>query len=80
MLDKIIKETHEGLNLNKINDDLYLTNNQIKVLEKYDINYHTSIEQLLYNLEEILNEEDYPDLEEVSDKIAEFNYYHNTKK
>ena len=82
MLDDIIKETHDSLNLNKINDKLYLTNKQIEVLEKYDIEYHTSIEELLFKLEEILNDADgeYPDLEEVSNGIAEFNYYHNTNK
>jgi hypothetical protein len=80
MIDEIVKETHEGLNLNKINDNLYLTNKEIEVLDRYDIDYHTSIEELMFNLDEILNENDYEDLEEVSNSIAEFNYYHNTKK
>ena len=80
MIDEIVKETHEGLKLNKINDNLYLTNKEIEVLDRYDIDYHTSIEQLMFNLDEILNENDYEDLEEVSNSIAEFNYYHNTKK
>lgn len=80
MIDDIVKETHESLNLNKINDNLYLTNKQIEVLDRYDIDYHTSIEELMFNLDEILNENDYEDLEEVSNSIAEFNYYHNTKK
>lgn len=82
MLDDIIKETHESLNLNKINDKLYLTNKEIEVLEKYDIEYHTSIEELLFKLDEILNESngECTDLEEVSNSISEFNYYHNTNK
>ena len=80
MIDEIVKETHESLKLNRINDNLYLTNKEIEVLERYDINYNTSIEELIFNLEEILNENDYEDLEEVSNSISEFNYYHNTKK
>ncbi len=80
MIDEIVKETHESLKLNKINDNLYLTNKEIEVLDRYDIDYHTSIEELMFNLDEILNENDYEDLEEVSNSIAEFNYYHNTKK
>ena len=80
MIDEIVKETHEGLKLNRINDNLYLTNKEIEVLERYDIDYHTSIEELMFNLEEILNENDYEDLEEVSNSISEFNYYHNTNK
>lgn len=80
MIDDIVKETHESLKLNKINDNLYLTNKEIEVLDRYDIDYHTSIEELMFNLDEILNENDYEDLEEVSNSIAEFNYYHNTRK
>lgn len=80
MIDDIVKEIHESLKLNKINDNLYLTNKEIEVLDRYDIDYHTSIEELMFNLDEILNENDYEDLEEVSNSIAEFNYYHNTKK
>lgn len=82
MLDDIVKETHESLNYNKINDKLYLTNKEIEVLEKYDIDYHTSIEELLFTLDEILNDSngEYTDLEEVSNSISEFNYYHNTNK
>ena len=82
MIDDIVKETHDSLNLNKINDKLYLTNKEIEVLEKYDIEYHTSIEELMFKLEEILNESDgeYSDLEEVSNSISEFNYYHNVNK
>ena len=80
MIDDIVNKTHEDLKLNRINDNLYLTNKEIEVLERYDIDYHTSIEELMFNLDEILNENDYEDLEEVSNSIAEFNYYHNTNK
>lgn len=82
MLDDIIKETHDSLKLNQINDNLYLTNKEIEVLEKYDIDYNTSIDLLMFNLEEILNDSDgeLTDLEEVSNSIAEFNYYHNSNK
>lgn len=80
MIDEIVKKTHEDMKLNRINDNLYLTNKEIEVLERYDINYNTSIEELMFNLEEILNENDYEDLEEVSNSISEFNYYHNTNK
>jgi hypothetical protein len=82
MIDDIINETHEKMKLNKINDNLYLTNKEIEVLEKYDINYNTSIDLLMYELDEILNESrgELIDLEEVSNSIAEFNYYHNVNK
>ena len=73
MIDDIVNKTHEDMKLNRINDNLYLTNKEIEVLERYDINYNTSIEELMFNLEEILNENDYEDLEEVSNSISEFN-------
>ena len=82
MLDDIVNETHNSLKLNKINDKLYLTNKEIEVLDKYEINYKTSIDLLMYEIDEILNDSlgDLSDLEEVSNSIAEFNYYHNTNK
>lgn len=82
MIDEIVKETHDSLTLNKINDNLYLTNKQIEVLDRYDIEYkNKSIEELIYEIEDILNEDDsYSDLEEVSLGLSEFNYYHNTNK
>ena len=82
MIDDIVLKTHESLKLNKINDNLYLTNKEIETLEKYDIKYDTNIETLMFMIEEILNDSDgsMSDLEEVSSSIAEFNYYHNTNK
>lgn len=82
MIEDIIKETHKSMKLNKINDNLYLTNKEIEVLEKYNIDYHTDIKSLLFELDEILNDSygEYTDLEEVSSSIQEFNYYHNTNK
>jgi hypothetical protein len=55
-IDKIISETHNNISMNKINDNLYLSNNQISTLNKYNIEYKTkSINELIYELEEILN-------------------------
>ena len=83
IIDSIDKEAHASLSINKINDKLYLSKKQMEVLDRYDIEYKTkSIESLLYEIDDILNNsyEDLFDLEDVSKEIAEFNYYHNTKK
>ncbi len=82
MLDDIVNKSHNDLKLNKINDKLYLTNKEIDVLEKYDIDYHTSIDMLMFKIDEILNDStgELNDLEEVSSSISEFNYYHNVNK
>lgn len=82
MIDDIVRKTHDELKLNKINDSLYLTNKEIEVLEKYEIDYNTNIDMLMFELDEILNDSsgELTDLEEVSNSISEFNYYHNTNK
>ena len=62
---------------------IYLSDNDIKVLKKYNINYnkYSSLDSLIFDIEEILNEESgITDLEEISLKLAEFNYYNNTNK
>ena len=81
-LDDIVMNTHKNMSMNKINDNLYLSNNQIDILDRYNIEYKSkNIEELLFELDEILNNEnDYEDLEKLSLELAEFNYYYNTKK
>ena len=62
---------------------IYLSDNQIEVLNRYNINYkkYNSLSSLIFEIEEILNEEvDVDDLEDVSAKLSELNYYNNTEK
>ena len=85
------KEINEILNnidfennkLIKVNNNLYLTNNQIDILKRYNIDYETSnsIRDLMIKIEDILDyEEDIPELEELLDKLSERNYYEFTNK
>lgn len=72
--DSFVKKTSNGL---------LLSNDQINVLTKYGFDYkkYSNLKELLFDIENYLNEEtDCEDLEEVSCKIAEFNYYHDTNK
>lgn len=62
---------------------IYLSDNDIEVLQRYNIDYtkYNSLSSLLFDLEGILNEEtDLDDLEEISTKLSEINYYNNTNK
>lgn len=62
---------------------LMLTDYQMEVLDKYKIDYnsYSDIKELIYEIDEVLEECDYPeDLDLVSYEINEFNYYNNTKK
>lgn len=67
----------------KINNNLYLTNNQINILKRYNVEYETSnsLRDLMIKIEDILDyEEDIPELEELLDKLSERNYYEFTNK
>ena len=72
----------ENTKLNKIKNNIYLSKKQIDVLNKYNINYlkYNSLSDLIFDIEEILNEELYDDLDLVSQELQEFNYYNNTNK
>ena len=64
-------------------NDIYLSDSYIKILEKYEINYlnYNNMQELLFDLEEILNNNYVDnDLEELSIKLAEYNYYFRTNK
>ena len=80
-LDKELENLFKDNELEKINDKLYLTKNQIDILNRYDIEYsNKSIDELIFELEDILNYEDNDELDKLSMDLSEFNYYHNTNK
>ena len=67
----------------KRSNGLLLSNNDVSILEKYDIDYNscTSLSELIYLIEDYLEDSDeLVDLEELSIKLSEFNYYQNTNK
>lgn len=82
-IDNIVKKVIDDNKINKITDDMYLSNRQIEVLNKYDINYKKfyHIKDLIFEIETIINENsDLDDLENLSIELSEFNYYYNTRK
>ena len=80
-INKISNELDFNNNYHDING-LILTDYEISVLDKYNIDYKNCIDlkSLIYYIEEILNEESFDDLEEVSLSISERDYYENTRK
>lgn len=81
-IDKIISEMDFTSNsLNDING-LLLTNKEIEVLNRYDIDYKkcVSLKEVIYLIEDILEEEEIEDLELISQSISERDYYQNTNK
>ena len=69
---------------NSINDinGLLLTNKEIEVLERYDIDYKScsSLKDIIYIIEDILSEEEIEELDLISQSISERDYYLNTNK
>ena len=84
-IDDFVNETIKNNTLNKVNN-IYLSNKQISVLEKYKIDYKNvvDISELIYKIEAYIEDSYYndelDDLENLSIELSEFNYYYNTNK
>lgn len=82
-INEIAKKSIYDNKLNKISDNLYLSNRQIEILKRYEIDYKkfNDIKSLMYEVEKALEEVyDADDLQALSIELSEFNYYHNTNK
>ncbi len=83
-VNELVKDIYNDKSMIKMKGNgIYLSDNQIEVLKRYNIDYnkYASLSSLIFDIEEILNEEtDIEDLEEVSKRLAELNYYNNTNK
>ena len=85
-IEKLVGEIDFSLGkLNYISDTYALTNREIEVLNKYDIDYKScvSLKDVLNRIEDVFYTDDnleLDDLEEVSLSIAERDYYQNTNK
>lgn len=83
-INELTKDLYNDKNMIKMRGNgIYLSDNQITILKRYNIDYnkYTSLSSLIFDIEEILNEETgIEDLEEVSLRLSELNYYNNTNK
>ena len=83
-----IEELINDLNIDKDmykkrENGLILKDSQIEILKRYNIDYekHTTLESLIFEIEEVLTyEEADEDLEGLSAELAELNYYNYTNK
>ena len=66
----------------KVNDYITLTNYQIEVLKRFDIDpsLYTKLKDIIYVAEEIYEETLDEDLNIVLGELSERNYYENTNK
>jgi hypothetical protein len=65
-----------------INGDIVLSNKEMEVLKRNEINYeeYDTVSRLLTDIDELLLDSDDEELEEISQSISERNYYINTNK
>ena len=82
--DTIIKDINKNM-LKNLDNGLLLSDAHIEILERYGFDYrkYGSINELIFDIEEFLNEEgdsDCGDLDWVSADLSERNYYVNTNK
>ena len=83
-IEELVEEVYNDKNMLKLKKNgIYLSDNDVEVLRRYNIDYnkYISLSSLIFDIESILNEDtDVDDLEEVSRRLAELNYYNNTNK
>ena len=66
----------------ELDNGLFLSDYQIEVLQRNEINPYEcgSINEVIYLIDEALEESDDEELDIISKEIIEFNYYTNTNK
>lgn len=83
-LDKeIINFDNKEKKMHKVRENgIYLSDEQIEILNRYDINYQTcsSVMQLIYLIDDIMEEEIIEELDEIATFLEEHKYYYNTNK
>ncbi len=75
-INKVSRDMHNSYN------GIYLTNNEVNILKDngFDVYKYHNIKELMFDLEDAIEESENESLEMILDSIAEFNYYHNTNK
>lgn len=82
-IEELLKEIDfTKYKLIKVNDKILLTNYQIEVLSKFQIDYKSvsSLKELIYYAEEAYEETLDEALDEVINELQERDYYTNTNK
>ena len=83
-IDRLVGEIDfEANKFNNING-LMLTNREVEVLDRYNINYKscTTLKEIIFQIEDLIKDMDIveEDLDYISGTISERDYYQNTNK
>ena len=82
-IDEAIKlSNYDNLLLKHYNNGILLSDYQVSILKNngFDYTKYGSMQELLFDIEEYLNDEYNDELDIVSNQIAELIYYKDTKK
>lgn len=84
-IDSFIDKSIIDNSLNDLGNGIFLSNKEIDVLNRYDIDYKSSIslKEIILRIENVIDEYDYDDINEldlVSSSLAERDYYQNSNK
>ena len=82
MEDAIKVEDIDNVILKRRKNGILLSDYQISVLNRNNIDYnnYSNIHDLLFDIEELLNDDYDDELDLISSQLAEFIYYNETKK
>lgn len=80
-IEELVGIADVGKNMLKTrNNGLLLTDNQVSTLSRFNIDASKckNMSELLYMIDQVDNDDD--ELNDLADKLAEINYYQNTRK
>lgn len=85
IINNLIEEDLHTNFHNKYGNNIYLTDKEKEVLERYDFNVdnYSDVKSLIFDISEYLDDNmdlELDDLEGVETSLMEYNYYHNTNK
>lgn len=82
MVNEALKDYSFNDFMKKTSNGLMLRDEEINILERNNIHYErvSNLSELIYEIEEALNEEENDELENLQAELAERNYYENTNK
>ena len=82
-IEKLVKDVYEDKSFIKNRGNgIYLSDNDIEVLKRYDIDYkkYGNLNELIFDIESLLDEEDDEELEDICSKLSEIYYYNYVNK
>lgn len=82
MVNEALKDYTFNNFMKKTANGLMLRDEEINILERNGIHYErvSNLSELIYEIEEALNEEENDELENLQVELSERNYYENTNK